>query len=161
MRAHILPALLWFSAIGCGLLAGVYFAFSAFVMTSLGRVGPASGIAAMNAINLTIVRSLFMPIFVGTTLASAVLVVLAILRRGEPGAAMMVSGGMVYLVGMAGVTMVCNVPLNDALAAADSSSREAADLWSRYLRDWTLWNHVRTIASTGAAAFFIAAIAAR
>ena len=160
-RAFILPALLWFSAIGCGLLAGVYFAFSAFVMTSLGRIDPAAGIAAMNSISVTIVRSLFMPIFLGTTLASLVLAIFAILRRGDPGAPMMLWGGILYLIGMAGVTMICNVPLNDALAAVDPSSREAAVLWSHYLKDWTFWNHVRTIASTGACALFIAAIAAR
>lgn len=36
----LVPGLLWFSAIGCGLLAGLYFAFSTFIMTAL---GPASG----------------------------------------------------------------------------------------------------------------------
>ena len=45
------------------------------------------------------------------------------------------------------VTMVFNVPLNDALAAADTSSPEAASLWARYLKDWTFWNHVRMAAS--------------
>jgi uncharacterized membrane protein len=155
------PGLLWFSAIGCGLLAGVYFAFSTFVMTSLDRVGPASGIAAMNAINGAIVRSLFMPLFVGTTLSCLLLIAIALLRRGEAGAGMMLCGGILYLVGMTGVTMVWNVPLNDSLAGADPSARQAAALWSRYLTDWTFWNHVRTIASTGAFALFIGAIAAR
>jgi uncharacterized membrane protein len=55
MRQFLTPSLLWFSAIGCGLLAGVYFAFSTFVMTALGRIGQAQGIAAMNAINVEIV----------------------------------------------------------------------------------------------------------
>ena len=30
--------LLWMSSLGCGLIAGLYFAFSAFVMSALGRV---------------------------------------------------------------------------------------------------------------------------
>jgi uncharacterized membrane protein len=34
--------LLWFCAVGCGLLAGLYFAFSAFIMTALGRRRQAS-----------------------------------------------------------------------------------------------------------------------
>jgi len=37
-----LATVLWTSAIGCRLMAGVYFAFSAFIMTSLGRIAPAS-----------------------------------------------------------------------------------------------------------------------
>jgi uncharacterized membrane protein len=56
--------------------------------------------------------------------------------------------------------MIFNVPLNNALAAADPASPEAASLWARYLTDWTLWNHVRTVASTAACALFIAALAA-
>jgi uncharacterized membrane protein len=161
MRQLLTPGLLWFSAIGCGLLAGVYFAFSTFVMTSLGRIDQAAGIAAMNSINAEIVRSLFLPLFLGTTLASAALVVIACVRWGEPGAVTMLAGGIVYVVGMFVVTMVFNVPLNDALAAAHPSSPEAASLWARYPEDWTFWNHVRTVASTGACALFIAAIAAR
>jgi len=161
MRTLLTLGLLWFSAIGCGLLAGVYFAFSTFVMTSLARIAPGAGIAAMNAINVEIVKSLFMPLFLGTTLASAALAVLAVLRWGEPGTMAMVAGGGIYVLGMFVITMIFNVPLNNALAAVDPASAQGADLWARYLRDWTFWNHVRTIASAGACALFIAAIAAR
>src|SRR5262245_11264518 len=100
MRQLFTAGLLWFSALGCGLLAGVYFAFSTFIMTSLGRIDQAAGIAAMNAINVEIVRSLFMPIFIGTTLASAALVVMTFFRWGEPGALAMLAGGALYVIGM-------------------------------------------------------------
>ncbi|WP_456640319.1 anthrone oxygenase family protein [Bradyrhizobium sp. USDA 10063] len=155
-----MPILLWFSALGCGLMAGLYFAFSTFIMGALGRIGQASGIAAMNAINVDIVRSLFMPLFLGTTLVSAILALVAVFRLGEPGALAMLAGGVVYVVGMFVVTMIFNVPLNNALADADPASTEAASLWARYLKEWTFWNHVRTVASTAACALFIAAIAA-
>jgi uncharacterized membrane protein len=161
MLQMLVTGLLWFSAIGCGLLAGLYFAFSAFIMTALGRIGQAAGIAAMNAINIAIVQSLFMPIFLATTAASAALAVIALLRWSEPGAMAIVAGGALYVLGMFVVTVIFNVPLNDALAAADPASHETAALWARYLTDWTLWNHVRTVSSTAACALFIAAIAAR
>ena len=161
MIQSIITGLLWFSAVGCGLLAGVYFAFSTFVMTALGRIGQAPGIMAMNAINTTIVQSLFMPFFLGTTLASLTLAIVAILRWGEPGATAMAAGGVLYVLGMFVVTMIFNVPLNDALAAVHPASAEATKIWARYLNDWTLWNHVRTISSTAACVLFMAAIAAR
>jgi uncharacterized membrane protein len=160
MRQLLTSGLLWFSAIGCGLLGGLYFAFSTFMMTALGRIDQAAGISAMNAINVEIVRSLFMPFFLGTTLSSAALAPLAIVRWGEAGAMAMLVGGVLYMLGMF-VTMVFNVPLNDALAAVDPSSPAAATLWTRYLSDWTFWNHVRTVASTVACALFIVAIATR
>lgn len=113
----------------------------------------------MNAINTHILRSPFMPLFFGTTLASAVLAALALLRWSEPGAALMLTGGLVYVVGMFGVTLVRNVPLNNTLASA-AAAGDAAAVWQRYLQRWTLWNHVRTVASTITCSCFIAALLA-
>ena len=107
-------------------MAGVYFAFSTFVMTSLGRIAPQAGVAAMNAINVDIVRSPFMPLFLVTTLMALALVVLALFDREQPGAMLAVAGGVLYVVGMFAVTMAVNVPLNDALAAADPSTAQGA-----------------------------------
>ncbi|WP_445216061.1 DUF1772 domain-containing protein [Bradyrhizobium sp. Pa8] len=152
--------LLWFSAIGCGLMAGIYFAFSTFIMTALGRLDQAAGIAVMNAINVDIVRSLFMPLFLGTTVAGAALVVMGTLRVGEPGAVSMIAGGGLYVIGMFVVTMVFNVPLNNALAAVQPSAPEAGVVWAAYLKDWTFWNHVRTVASVVASGLFIAGLVA-
>jgi uncharacterized membrane protein len=68
---------------------------------------------------------------------------------------------VLYVLGMFVVTMIFNVPLNNALAAADPASHAATSLWARFLTDWTVWNHVRTVSSTATCALFIAAIAAR
>lgn len=159
MRQVFTSGLLWFSALGCGLMAGVYFAFSTFIMTALGRLDQAAGIAAMNAINVDIVRSLFMPLFLGTTVAGAALVVMGVPRLGEPGAMSMIAGGGLYVIGMFVVTMAFNVPLNNALAAVQPSTPEAGVVWAAYLKDWVFWNHVRTVGSVGACALCIVALA--
>ncbi|WP_063553225.1 DUF1772 domain-containing protein [Burkholderia territorii] len=161
MIAFLTSALLWGSAIGCGLMAGVYFAFSTFVMKSLARIASPAGIAAMNAINVDIVRSPFMPLFLGTTVMALALIVIALLDRDQPGAMAALSGGVLYLFGMFAVTMAVNVPLNDALAAADPATAQGAALWTRYVHDWTRWNHVRTVVSAVACVLFVAGIAAR
>lgn len=154
-------ALLWFSAIGCGLLAGLYFAFSTFIMGALGRIEPSAGIAAMNSINAMILRSSFMPLFMGSSLAALILAGIALFQWQQPGSAAILAGGAIYVIGMFVCTMALNVPLNDELAAVDPARIEADDVWARYLRDWTLWNHVRTVASIAAMALFIHAIASR
>jgi uncharacterized membrane protein len=69
----------------------------------------------------------------------------------------MVAGGIIYVAGMFGVTMVFNVPLNNALMSAGAA--QAGESWARYLKSWTRWNHVRTLASTAALLLFIHAIA--
>jgi uncharacterized membrane protein len=155
MMDTLVTALLWFCAIGCAVIGGLFFAFSTFIMTALGRIDRLAGIAAMNAINAVILRSLFMQVFFGTTLASLALAVIGVLRWGEPGALAMAAGGVIYVVGMFVVTMAFNVPLNNQLARAPSD-----ETWARYLKDWTLWNHVRTIAPTIASALFICALIA-
>lgn len=161
MTQLFITCTLWFGAIGCGLLAGLYFAFSAFIMTALGRIEQVQGISAMNSINSTILGSLFMPFFYGTTLASLILATSGLVRRGEPGAMATLAGGVIYVAGMFLCTIVNNVPLNTALAAVDPASGAAASVWARYLKDWTFWNHVRTISSTVSSALYIAAIAAK
>jgi uncharacterized membrane protein len=161
MKNAWMSGLLWFSAVGCGVMAGVYLAFSGFVMTALSRIDQASGVAAMNSINTVILRSLFMPLFFGTTVAALILAVVALLRWGTPGALSMFVGGVAYVLGMFGVTMLFNVPLNNVLQAAEPSVADAATTWARYLREWTMWNHVRTVASTVACALFIFALVAK
>jgi uncharacterized membrane protein len=80
--------------------------------------------------------------------------VLGLLQWGEPGALAIAAGGVIYVLGMFVVTMVFNVPLNNALARSEPMSADTAPLWARYLKDWRAWNHLRTVASTAASAFF-------
>jgi len=157
---ELIYAALWFNAIGCGLMAGLYFAFSAFIMTALGRIPTEAGVAAMQSINRVILRSLFMPLFFGTTLVSAGLAVFAATIWGSPAATILLTASVTYVVGLFVVTMLFNVPLNNALDRLDTASSEAVPVWQRYLSRWTLWNHIRTIASTIACALYIASIGA-
>lgn len=66
MKETLLFALRLVSALGSGLIAGVFFAFSTFVMTALARRPPAEGMAAMQAINVAVLNPLFLGVFVGT-----------------------------------------------------------------------------------------------
>ncbi|HET9217085.1 MAG TPA: anthrone oxygenase family protein [Terriglobia bacterium] len=159
---HVINYLLWLGAVGCGLLGGVYFAFSAFIMTALGRIDPTQGKSAMNSINSTILRSSFMPLFFGTTIVSGALVAVAIFWSSEPGATLMLAGAVIYIFGMTLCTIFFNVPLNNALARSEAANgATAVSAWSRYLNVWTRWNHVRAISSTVTSALYIAAISAR
>lgn len=148
------------SALGCGLIAGVFFAFSAFVMKSLARLPPAQAIPAMQSINVVVINPVFLSVFLGTALTCLVMAVSSLLRWHEPGASYRLVGSLLYLVGTILVTMVFNVPRNDALAAVDPESADGARLWTRYVTEWTAWNHVRTVAALAAAACFTVALGA-
>jgi uncharacterized membrane protein len=159
--SRIVTVLLWISAIGAGLIAGVFFAFSTFVMTALDRAGQVCGILVMNSINSTILQSMFMPVFYGTTLTSAALAVVALSSWDGNRSAVMLAAAVLYVLGMFMCTVVFNVPLNDALDAVDPVRPASAAMWTRFLNDWTFWNHVRTVAALGAASLFTFVLCAR
>jgi uncharacterized membrane protein len=152
MSTGVLSTVTLFAALGCGLMAGFFFAFSFMVMGALARLPPAQGIAAMQQINIVVINPWFGIAFFGTALVCAVLAVSSLFRWHAPGSAYLLVGGLLYLVGTILVTIAFNVPRNNALAALDPVSAEAASYWTTYLTSWTAWNHVRTAASLAAAA---------
>jgi uncharacterized membrane protein len=146
------------SALGCGLVAGVFFAFSTFVMPALKRLPAAQGIAAMQSINKLAVTPAFMAALFGTAVACLGLVAWAAISSGERPAVLVIVGGALYLVGTIGVTIACNVPLNEGLATLDPQGAGAAGRWEEYATTWTAWNHVRTVAALAAAAVLTTAL---
>lgn len=158
MTERILTIVTFAAALGAGLIGGVFFAFSSFVMGALARLPAPQGIAAMQSINIVVINPLFLGVMFGTGAVSIGLIAAALLRWQVPGAAYLLAGGVVYVAGCILVTMLGNVPRNNALAALDPAAAEAAALWSGFVPGWTTWNHVRTVASLVAAALFILAL---
>jgi uncharacterized membrane protein len=154
----LIYALTFIAALGSGLAAGVFFAFSTFVMSGLARLPQPAGIAAMNAINVTAVTPAFMTLLFGTAAICIMLGILAVLNWGSAGSALLLAASLIYIVGVIVVTVVFNVPLNDALAATTPESAAGADMWTRYLSVWVGWNHVRLLAPLASTALFIVAL---
>jgi uncharacterized membrane protein len=155
-RAIIAPTFI--AAIGSGLIGGVFFAFSSFVMPALRRLPPEQSVAAMQSINIAVLDPMFLGLFLGTAVGCVILVVSALLTWQKPGAACVLVGSALYLLGTFPVTAVFNVPRNDALATLDPVSAESAQFWAEYVAGWTLWNHVRTIAAIAAAILLMIAL---
>ena len=158
MISHVVLVLIFAAAIGCGLVAGIFFAFSSFVMAALGRLPSDHGIAAMNAINVTVINPGFMLAFFGTAVLCLVASAGVALRWTASSGTLVLLASVIYLVGCIGVTMLRNVPLNNALAAVTPGTPEAAALWTRYLSEWTFWNTVRTVAPVLSAVLFVTAL---
>jgi uncharacterized membrane protein len=150
-----LSILVLLAALGSGIMAGLFFAFSTFVMQALGKCPAPVGIAAMQSIDETILNPVFFSVFFGTALLSLALAILALTGWSDAGAAWRLAGTLLYLIGSIGITMLFNVPLNNRLAKVAADSAEGAALWSNYLRVWTAWNHLRTIGCIGATGSFI------
>jgi len=147
----VLPVVAVLGVVGCGLMAGVFLAFSTAVMPGLRGLSPSDGAAAMQQMNRAILNPLFGVVFGGTALVCLALVVGApFSERG--GTTWTVLGALLYLVGSIGLTMVVNVPMNNRLDAADPASAEGRRIWADVLPRWTAWNHVRGLTCTAATA---------
>jgi uncharacterized membrane protein len=145
-------ALTLLGALGCGLVAGVFFAFSAFVMKALGRLPAEQGVAAMQAINVAAVTPAFMAALFGTAAACSALAVSALFAWDEYFAPYLLVGSALYLVGTILLTVAYHVPRNEALARVEPHGAGAGRHWTRYLSGWTAWNHVRAAGALAAAA---------
>jgi uncharacterized membrane protein len=143
-----------FCGLGSGLMAGLFFVFSICVMRALRSLPPACGIAAMQSINIVIINPIFLFVFLGTAGLCVAAIVLVFVRGDLADLWGTIAGGALYLIGVLFVTMRFNAPLNNGLARVSGQSGDAAQFWSAYLSQWTVWNHVRTVAGLAAALSF-------
>lgn len=157
--SDLVPALTIAAAVGAALVAGLMFAFSTSVMPGLATRPPAEGMAAMQAMNRTILNPVFGLVFGGAALLCLVVAASAPFTTEEGGWGWRLAGGALYVVGTFGVTMAINVPMNDRVDAADPGSADGQRLWADYLRRWTAWNHVRTVLGTAAAVLLLVGLA--
>jgi uncharacterized membrane protein len=145
------------TAVGAGLMGGVFFAFSTFAMAGLRRLPPVQGAAAMQSINVTAITPAFMTALFGTAALCLGVAVWAVASWDDVRAPWVLAAGALYLIGTIAVTMAANVPRNDRLAAL--APEDATAVWAEYQRSWTAWNHVRTVSSLAAAALLTVALA--
>ncbi|WP_370401509.1 DUF1772 domain-containing protein [Sulfitobacter sp. JB4-11] len=148
--------LLQLAILAYALVAGVFLAFSDFIMRSLAATGGIGGVDAMQTINREVFRWVFMALFIGLAPVSLLISAYGGIFMGNgPGMVMMLAG-LLYLIGCFGVTVFFNVPMNETLAGMDPTADATRDYWTgTYLPRWTFWNTVRTVASGLAAALLL------
>ena len=88
------------AALSTALMAGVYFAFSGFIMISLKSLTSHESVAAMNAINTKILSSIFMPLFWGSTALAVYLSIHSSMLGLSLQSLLVLSASLVYFCGM-------------------------------------------------------------
>lgn len=139
--------LLQLTVIAVAFVGGAFLAFSDFIMRALSRAGGTGGVDSMQSINREVFRWVFMTLFLGLVPIFLLIGGYGGLIVGQTAGLLLALSALIYVVGCFGVTALCNVPMNTALAGMDVSEAETQDYWRRtYLPRWTFWNAVRTIA---------------
>ena len=138
------------AALGSALIAGVFFAFSSFIMTALARLPSPEGIRAMQSINVVVLNRTFLGTFIGTAILSVIVAALAVPNWTAAASPWFLAGAVCYVVGTFIVTGMGNVPLNNRLAALNADDESSQLVWAQYLNRWTALNTLRTAAAAAA-----------
>jgi uncharacterized membrane protein len=159
MTTTAIAAITTTSLVCTGLTGGVYLAFSAIVMPAL-RTQPAKdAIATMQRINVGAIRPPFMIVFFGGAVASGTLAIMEFASGTLNVPSLARIAGAVLALTSFGITIVRNVPLNNALAAMGSSATDSQTTWKRFDGPWSTANLVRGIAAIAATTLLAASLA--
>ncbi|MGR1580044.1 anthrone oxygenase family protein [Thalassobius sp. S69A] len=140
------------SLLSIGAIFGFFYAWVCSTMWGLDMADSGVAITAMQAMNASVRNPVFFPAFFLTPVILALTGGLALrLGRRRAGVLFLMGGGL-YFGGALLVTVMVNVPMNEALALVELPADElaAAEVWQAYSTPWQFWNMLRTIASGGA-----------
>lgn len=140
-------------SLGTCIVAGVFYAFSDFMMRSLGAIPNAQGAAAMVSINRVILRASFVPMLLVLGPMALGVGVWVFWSGAVAGTLWVLAASGIYLIGVLGVTILGNVPMNNRLDRANDPSI----YWPDYATRWTRLNTVRTGAAGLASIFYLQA----
>lgn len=137
--------LLIITAVLTALIAGLFYAYSCSVVLGLGKLSDAEYLKAMQNINREILNPVFFMSFMGTAI---LLPVSAFFLRGEQSVFIfLLLATLAYLIGVFGVTVVGNVPMNDQLDRFDitgSTTEAIRQMRDNFENRWNFLNNIRT-----------------
>ncbi len=151
-----ISAMVSVSLLLCAAIFGFFYAWVCSTMWGLDAADPRIAIAAMQAMNGSVRNAVFAPAFFGTPVALAITAWLLWAQNYKVSARFFAAGAVLYLCLGLVLTMLVNVPMNEALAMIDvpQDIETARTIWQDYSKPWQVWNQTRTVAS--GAAFLLA-----
>jgi uncharacterized membrane protein len=133
-----------------GLIAGLFYSYSCSVNPGLGKLSDAEYLRAMQSINREILNPIFFASFIGTLLVLPLATWLSYSSPAGPRFYFLATASILYLVAVFGVTIFCNVPLNNMLEAFDSALAPPGELNAHrtaFEGPWNRYHFIRTLGS--------------
>ena len=151
-----------FAALMCfGLVAGLMYGWVVSVIPGHRRLDDRSYLQSMQHINRAIVNPGFLIAFLGAAVLGAVATYLQYRTGASRRWVWLAAATSVYVIGMLGVTVVGNIPLNnvvEGLSLDELDDRSAGRQRHGYERRWNRLHNLRTTA--GVVAFGLTGVAA-
>lgn len=142
--------LLAITAVLTALIAGLFYAYSCSVNIGLAKLPDNQYITAMQSINREIQNPVFFFSFIGTLLMLPISTFFQYKGGTMNGFWLLLAATTLYCIGTFGITIVGNVPLNEALDKFSLQSvtiQEIANERTRFEIPWNRYHTIRTIAS--------------
>lgn len=146
---NISNILLVIAATLTALVAGLFYAWSVSITLGLARVSDLEYISVMQSTNRAIQNPLFFAAFFG---AQILLPVCVFLYYGQTSRFwLLLAATLIYTIGVMGVTIFGNVPMNnmlDSFEIKSATTEEVATQRKNYEGRWNNLNNIRTVSST-------------
>ncbi|GGS47860.1 anthrone oxygenase family protein [Actinokineospora fastidiosa] len=146
------------TTVASGLVAGLFFAFSAAVMLALAQVDDRAFVDTMQRVNRRIQNPVFGLVFLAALVGSLGVVLIEFTAADDPRPAVL--AGAVLTVSSMVVTFAVNIPLNNRLDAAGpvDAIADPSAVRRAFEPRWVRSNHVRTVLSTAGLALYCAGL---
>lgn len=146
-----------FLALWSAVIAGVFSAFSEFVMDALLLAAPTAGIDVMQRINRRVLRTQFVGGILSIAMFSPLFAIYGFFTFDGAAKVTLILASLVYLPTVFLMTVFGNVPMNERLDRLKHTDPDAEAYWRHYGRVWTMRNLVRYLGSVVTAGLYIIA----
>ena len=163
---NILDISLIFSILTCSLVTGFIFTYAVVVMPGLSTLNDKEFIRAFQVTDGIIQNNqpLFMLTWVGSIIAILSSIIIAIVFVGISETWLIVLVGVVYLLGVQGITISIHIPLNNHLQQVNIDELNAERLSEERIKFESKWNNfniIRTIIAFSVSVILLLILAIR
>lgn len=140
--------LLLFSVLLTALIAGLYYGWAVSVIPGIAKLSDGDYLRSMQSMNRAILNPWFFASFMGTGLVLVITCFYSYSHFSSTSFYFFLAAALLYIIGSFGLTLACNVPLNEKLDAYNLSSASEAELKQMrqvFEMPWNKYHLVRTI----------------
>lgn len=144
-----MKAFLFISILFSGLVAGLFYSYSCSVNIGLKSLQNSEYIKAMQSINIAIQNPVFFISFMGLLVAFPI-TTYHLYAQQNASFYLFAAAMIIYFAGVFGVTIFCNIPLNEQLAKfpiLTANQNEISAMRKAFEKPWNSYHTIRTIAS--------------
>ena len=163
---NILDISLIFSILTCSLVTGFIFTYAVVVMPGLSTLNDKEFIRAFQVTDGIIQNNqpLFMLTWVGSIIAILSSIIIAIVFVGISETWLIVLVGVVYLLGVQGITISIHIPLNNHLQQVnidELNEEKLSEERIKFEKKWNNFNIIRTIIAFSVSVILLLILAIR